>query len=398
MIRSLQVDTSTVSCFRLAWRWQRALLVGVLGAAMSLGAVADEVLRGGQWLSTVSVLGVADSTLIYSTAGVRRSIPLEDIQSLKLDSDSGFNEAVAAFNDGQMRQAQRAFIAIAEETSAPWVRDYCNYYLVQIFDQRGEPTDAAESYIALALNEADLFFMSRPPYASLAEASDNQTYRILEEVTAGIDEAQGDHRKLLSAFSRVITGEAEAPADGTPGNPLEVLRPQHPDSVVILPARVWEVLEQDDAENDWAALLLLSEGKYQETIDTIEPWLSNPRDLTEKLFILGRAQLALADQENDRGMYLDAGLTFMRIVIHFKQLDDPLIAPAKLEVAYIHQQIGRDDLYQSLLFDSSLSLSFAGDSQTYPEYYLRYYEIIGEDPPDPNAVSEDTPEAAPDAE
>ncbi|MEM9864479.1 MAG: protein kinase, partial [Myxococcota bacterium] len=81
------------------------------------------------------------------------------------------------------------------------------------------------------------------------------------------------------------------------------------------------------------------------TLEAIKPWLSNPGDLPEKLFIKAVAELMLAEESKEKDAYLDAGLTFMRIVIHFERAGQshPLVAPARLEVGYIHKQIGRED-------------------------------------------------------
>jgi hypothetical protein len=131
---------------------------------------------------------------------------------------------------------------------------------------------------------------------------------------------------------------------------------------------------------------LLTKGEYQAAIDTNKKWLAAPGDLPEKLFITGRAQLALADATNDADLYRDAGLTFMRIVVHFsgQGRSHALVAPAELEVAYIHKQIGREDIYNRLLFggdDGGGVNLMIDDKEAYPQYRLRYYQIIGETPP-----------------
>ncbi|MEM9111864.1 MAG: hypothetical protein AAGC72_17835, partial [Planctomycetota bacterium] len=88
----------------------------------------------------------------------------------------------------------------------------------------------------------------------------------------------------------------------------------------------------------------------------------------------------------NKDMYRDAGLTFMRIVIHFDRAGQthPLVTPARLEVAYVHKQIEREDIYNRILFggDEGGGVHLViDDAQVYPEYRKRYYQIIGEELP-----------------
>lgn len=364
------------------------LMLGITGPAQ-----ADELRRGGQWLPA-TILRVEDGQLVYRpAAGGERTVPLGEVQSIKLDDEEAFFTALEAFAAEDYRAAARTFGEIAEQTRTDWVRDYARYYQVQALDQRGEPLDAAEVFVALARDGADPYFLSIPPTGSLDEANDNQRDRIRASVMDVITDAEGPTRVQLEAYLRAVVGEEQMPDlnPDTPGTPNgdNASAVDRGGSAVILPDHLWAFLEQDDADEleKWAALQLLSEGKYEESIDALAPWLTNPNDMPEKLFILGRAQLALAEETGEDEAYLDAGLTFMRVVVHYGSGRNPsaLANPARLEVAYIHRAIGRDDIYEKLLFDQNLMLSFDNDPETFPEYYKRYYEIIGEPVPEPEA-------------
>ena len=166
-----------------------------------------------------------------------------------------------------------------------------------------------------------------------------------------------------------------------------------------MPASAWALLEEEDAQARWACIDALVAGDPDAAIEAVLSQRVRAERMPHKLYLLARAQLMLAEASGvsgasgesggsgGRDAYLDAGLTFMRIVIHYADAELDLIPAARLEVAYIHRVIGREDLYQKLLFDSGLSLCFADDPETYPQYHRRYYEIIGE--PLPGATPED---------
>jgi hypothetical protein len=359
----------------------------VLVLLPAAGAQADEIERNGQPLN-VTIVGVDDGELVYRpAAGGERRIPLDEVGPLKLDTDPKFFDAYERFVAEDYRGAVDGFGEVIEESSAPWVRHYARFYLAQALDQRGEPTDAAEVYLAIARDGADPYFLSRPPVASLADANDAQRGRIRSEIMAVIEDTEGPARAALQGYLRQVVGDDQmpdidpgpGPGPGTPG-----AGPDRTASAVILPDEVWDLLDEDEAEERWAAVTLLIEGDPAGAVEAITPWLDNPSAMPQKLFILGRAQLAIAEATGERDDYLDAGLTFMRLIVHYKPGTTTLIAPARLEVALVHRAIGREDLYEKLLFDDGLSLSFADDPETYPQYYRRYYQIIDEPLPTPD--------------
>jgi len=395
MPRPKQADATTPSAPRRG-AWLALLVVGVLLAPI---AQADEIRRNGQAIQATAT-GVTDGALTYLTpAGTERSVPLDELEMLTLDSEPQFAEALASFLEEDYRRAQRAFGEIAERTDADWVRHLAWYYQVQSLDQRGEATDAGALFAEMARDGADASLLAKPPVASLEEANEDQRGRIQAEIVAVLEDAEGEVKDYLTTYLQAVVGDGEmpevanpdTPGAGTPdGGAVEIDRTG---SAVILPMPIWNLLEQEDAEERWSAVTLMTEGQYAEALEALEPWLNNPDDLPEKLYILGRLQLAQADASGDRDAYLDAGLSFMRIIVHYERLDSPLVAPAKLEVAYIHREIGRHDLYDNLLFNSNLSLLFDNDPDTYPEYYRRYYEILGEPLPsnEPDAELEEDP-------
>ena len=369
---------------RFMHRFCRWALVLVLGVVPAVGAAADEIERNGQPLN-VTIVGVDDGELVYRpAAGGERRIPLDEVGPLKLDADEKFFGAYELFVAEDYRGAARAFAEVVDEASAPWIRHYAQFYLSQSLDQRGEPTDAAEAYLAIVRDGGDPYFLSKPPVASLADANDAQRGRIRTEIMAVIEDAEGPTRTALQGYLRVVVGDGQMPdIEPGPGDPVEGDGPDRSASAVILPDEIWDLLDEDDAEERWAAVNLLIAGDPAGAIEALTPWLSNPRAMPQKLFILGRAQLAIAEETGDHDDYLDAGLTFMRLVVHYKPGTTTLIVPARLEVSLVHRAIGREDLYEKLLFDDGLSLSFADDPETYPQYYKRYYQIIDEPLPEP---------------
>ena len=360
-----------------------ALLLAVPSQADSLQREGFPLIDG------VTLIGVKDGKLQYRTAGGDKEVELADVVDLSIDSVQEFKAGLDAFKAGELRSAQRALENVWSGSRVPWIRHYAGFYLTQVYDKRGEPVDAAAVYSKLAAEGADLFFLSKAPVASLTEADENQKKRMGEQIMAVVKETEGEHRKLLRAYHRQIVGK-DAPLpeiDDSAGRQETEKNDLKSKSKVLLPNSVWKMVEKrGEPEGKWDAIKLLSEGDAKGALEAIKPWLSNPGDLPEKLFIRAKAQLMLADAAEDKDLYRDAGLTFMRIVIHFDRAGQThsLVAPARLEVAYIHQQIGRADIYNRILFggDEGGGVHLViDDAEVYPEYRKRYYQIIGEEVP-----------------
>lgn len=367
-----------------------ALLACCVALVLALPSQADSLQREGfPLIDGVTLIGVKDGKLQYRTAAGDREIDLSEVVTLSIDAVPEFKAGLDAFKAGELRQAQRSFENVWGGSRVAWIKHYAGFYLTQVYDKRGEPVDAAAVYSKLASEKADLFFLSKAPVASLAEADANQKTRMGEQIMALVKETEGEHRKLLRDFHRQIVGE-DAPLpeiDDKAGQQEAQKNDLKAKSKVLLPNAVWRMLEaKNQPAGKWDAIKLLSEGDAEGALEAIKPWLSNPGDLPEKLFIRGKAQLMLADATENKDLYRDAGLTFMRIVIHFDRAGqtNALVAPARLEVAYVHKQIDREDIYNRILFggDEGGGVHLViDDAEAYPEYRKRYYQIIGQEVP-----------------
>jgi len=351
---------------------------------LALPSQADSLQREGfPLIDGITLIGVKDGKVQYRTAAGDREVDLADVAGMSIESVPEFKAGLDAMKKGELRTAQRSFENVWGGSRVEWIRHIAGFYLVQVYDKRGEPVDAAAIYAKLASESADLHFLSKAPVASLADADGNQKKRIGEQIMAVVKESKGAHRTLLRAYHRqVVGGDGPLPEiDDPAGKQATAANDTKAKSKIFMPQSVWAMLEKKERfKGEWDAIGLLAKGDAKAAVVAIEPALNSPGDLPEKLFISGLAQLMLADKDEGKELYQDAGLTFMRIVIHFDRngTAHPLVAAAKLEVAYIHKQIGRQDIHDRLLEQVYLVIDEAKD---YPEYRKRYYQIIGEEIP-----------------
>lgn len=363
----------------------------MLCALIALPASADSLKRNNLPITGVTIIGVEDGQLLYRAAAGDLKTPLVDVSDIVIDAIPQFAAGQAAFGQGQLRQAQRAFEDVWKETRIDWVRYFSGYYLAQVYDQRNQPVKAAEVYIQIAESKADLFFLAKPPVRSLGEATEAQRKRIGEQIVAAAKDLRGEHRRRMEAYLNAVVGEGGAellPEEtGADGKVVKGSAALARNAKIAIPASVWRMLDRrGEPKARWTAIELLSKGECQAALDDISPKLHTPGGLPEKLYIYARAMLGLAEAKNDQDMYRDAALAFMRIAVHFNKgaSPHPLVYPAKLEVAYIHKKIGREDICQRILFGGEggggLHLVI-DDKKQFPYYRARYYEIIGEDPP-----------------
>lgn len=363
---------------------RRVARVGLLSVAIVLTphVTADSLKRANlPLIDGVTLIGVKDGKLQYRTAAGDREVPLAEVESIAVDSVPELAAGQTAIADNKMRNAEKSLASVWSKSQVEWIRHFAGYYLVQVYDKRGEPVDASAVYAKLAAENADVYFLSRPPVASLTEADEDQKKRISQQILAVAETSRGETRKLLQSYHQQVVGEGgpTIPQDNGNTNTPEAKEDLRAKAKVILPNSLWALMDRQGGKEKWAVIETLSQGEYQAALDAITPMLSGKGDLGPKLFIYGKAKLGLADQSKDKDMYRDAGLAFMRIVAHFNRpgQESPLVLPAKLEVAYLHKQIGRNDIHDRIMDEVMLGID---DAKAYPLYQKRYQQLLGEKP------------------
>lgn len=150
---------------------------------------------------------------------------------------------------------------------------------------------------------------------------------------------------MICVYPRFMTAKAATPA----ASPSAITLPTK-----ITPGPIVELLRQ---------------GKFNEALTQLDQQLKKPGNLARNLYLKGMAQLELADKTGKRVAYLDAGLSFMRVVTYFP--DSAFFGPALVETGYVHHKIGRDDLARSL-YDRAQPLI---DPKTDPAYNQRLNKL-----------------------
>ncbi|MCG8509208.1 MAG: hypothetical protein MI741_08270, partial [Rhodospirillales bacterium] len=115
-------------------------------------------------------------------------------------------------------------------------------------------------------------------------------------------------------------------------------------------------------------------GRFDSARDRAEKSFARKERYAEKLYLLGLAQLHLADQTGKAEDYKDAALTLMRVDVHYPL--DPIRDFALLEVAYSHLKFGRTDIARKLLAEVQDRGRVTPENN--PEYHKRMQEIAAQ--------------------
>ena len=314
---------------------------------MTPPALADAVKVAGFWVENVQIRSVDNGTLLFiSPTGQPISQPL-------LTGDGRQNvEAIRVATVPEIEQAQNAedveakiaaLRAALKKADRPWLRQYVQRELVAALAASTNPLEAVRVYVdAVTGTGADegggaaMAFSPEPPVLAVAAATDAAKGTIRDLLTPALEKApeaaRADMRALLSAAAAGGQGAEPAPGQAsgavTAGAGLAAGQP-----AVVLPAFIQD---NDPIGN------LLRQGRFDEALEASDGAIrSSEGSLSTKLYLRGMAQLARADRTGEQEDYLNAGLSFMRVVIHFPR--SQVVGPAMVEAGYVHQKIGRPD-------------------------------------------------------
>ena len=109
--------------------------------------------------------------------------------------------------------------------------------------------------------------------------------------------------------------------------------------------------------------ILLRAGKFDEALAKCNQALSGSSGAGEmylRIYQRGLAQLNLAlARSDDKALIKDAGLSFMRVVIHAPK--SVYVGPCLMEAGLVHQKIGRLDIAQRLYDKAALLIDSDAD-------------------------------------
>lgn len=351
-----------------------AAAVALSGVAwVPVGVEADQISLGGIAVPGIEIIAVRDGELVYLVRGGERTSPLGEVGELQMEAHPAYAQAVALLDDGKPADAAGLLRNVLRGSGRDeaWVKQFASWRLVQALDAQDQGVEAAAAFAALVGIEPDPFFLSAPPTASLGNLEADDAERARDLLERAQRSARGEALAALDALVAVLDGNAPAseateavPADDPTGL-LNAQRVDAADSAVALPATL--------ATSDDPAVNLVRAGRFADAITLLNSQIRNdPGRLQMRTFLKGVAMLKLAEADNDRDQYLDAGLEFMRVVAMSRDAS-AYLGPALLEAAVVHRAIGADAVADELFEEAGFLL----DEEDEPDYFRRYAELTG---------------------
>ena len=319
----------------LVWAWPPAAVL------------ADSVKLGGFWIDDVTVREIVYGKIVYATAtGSERVQPLAKLQGLKLTAFPDSVPGQAALDAKDYEQVLARFAEIARQARRPWVRHWALSHEIAALDQLGRPTEAVEAYLQLVREQADPHFLATPPLDSLRQATDQKKKDLAENL-------KRVRKKLAKGSAREPFAKMIAMLE--PGQPDDAVTDQDAPGPEVPALPVAAAL----AESDPITKLLQARQFDQALAETARRLRGKEPHLSMRLYQQGLAQLYLAQQSDDRRLYLDAGLSFMRVAICFRK--SIYTGPALLEAGVVHEKIGRHELALKLWRKAQLEIDPEAD-------------------------------------
>ncbi len=335
-------------------------MVGVL--TIAVGARADSIKIGGFWIDTVQIQDVAEGRMIYlSAVGLEVTKPLDQIEGVKVDGLPELADAEASFESGQYEAALEAYGRVRGHER--WLRQWVWQRRVTAADRAGQPVAAVEAYLRLVQDDAEAFYLSRPPHRSVVTADAQQKNKIVAQIDRMTKRLADDHR-AIKPLSKLLdwAGAAGGDAEAAAASPIPTRGGPDQSTAIPLPSAM---------PRDGHVPKLLRAGKYPQALDRATAALGRSGQLSMKLYQCGIAQLSLAEQTGDMTRYKDAGISFMRVVIYFPR-SATYVGPALMEAGYVHQKIGRPDKARQLYERAERAI----DPETEPRLAERLGRLI----------------------
>lgn len=336
----------------------------VLLALFAAPLRADEIKLSGIWLPNVQILAMRDGKLTYSSAaGAELTKPLAEIEGVRFADVPQYRTALEALEAGDTKAALPLLDKAAAAAHTPWAKAYISAAKWRGLAQSGNARAAVREYLALAATGADPHFLAEPPIESIAAAEPAQRTDVASMLRAALPrvaEPIKPHLQAMLDVAAVAPPAAAAPAEEAPAKkPMpDEGAPPVAESAVVLPVKMTES----------EATKLLHAGKFDEAVTQIDADLKQEGGLAVDLYLRGIALVYKAEETGDLDTYKDAGLAFMRVLVYFPRSDFAgrnLVGGSLLELAYIHDKLGRTEKATELYARAAAELDEASDPNLY---------------------------------
>lgn len=320
-------------------------------------AGADGLQIGGFWYDPAEVVGFEGGRVLYELAGATRDVAIGELQAVRVVGVEAVERGDALWAEGDAAGAAAAYAEAAGRVRRPWAQAYVNWRLTAAADAAGQARAATEAWLALVRADAEPLFYAAAPVNSLAAAdaatkqwAGQQLDRLRRPPAAAAEGIEAMRAALAADAAAAATARVaavEAAADTG-------------ESAVVLPSFV----AAGDPVGD-----LLAAGDFAAAAERARAELATEGGLAKHLYLLGVAQLALAEQGGGEDVYLDAGLSFMRSAIYFPR--GRYTGFALAEAGRVHAAIGRTEKAAELYRRAALLI----DDQVEPAYAQRLAEL-----------------------
>ena len=351
-------------------------IVGAICIANWCGtASADAIKLGGFWIEDVSVQGVEYGNVVYfNRVGTELSRPIELVQGLKLSSYPSLGKAQQAIEAGNGREALRALLLVQNQTQggAPWVGQWVNYLLVDVCNRQDMPVEAVGAYLELVEGGASPIYLKRLPARCLEGVTGDARLDVKQRLEAALERLAGRlEAARVQELLDVIDGKGEGDTGDTPGisdGPVQVVDGAAGDSDTLGNGSGLTLPRELDIANPVTQLLI--HNRFEQALTMIDEAMGkDSRQMAMRLYQRGMAQMHLAGANQDQEQYLDAGMSFARVLAYFPQ--SAFAGPSLVEAGVIHSKIGRRDIAQKLYQKATEMI----DAEVEPRYAMRLDQL-----------------------
>jgi TolA-binding protein len=283
----------------------------------------------------VRVTALREGLLYFQTAaGAEKSVPLEELVSMKVDKYPEYEQATAAISAKDFKKAESILAPLYKKAPEEYMKVLAGARLVYVQDWSGRFTDAVKTYLELIQIERGPFAANvRPRNYPKTPADRAAAAKFVETVLRSSTDqlAQEQLKEILDNLKEEVDAPGSAPAnpaDPSAANPGMPAPPPPPGTAQ----------NSKDPVGD-----LINSKQYQKALDLIEEKKKGGGQLSTLIYQQGLAEAGL-------GKDLDAALSFMRVVVHFPRSDTA--TNALVEAGKIMQKIGRNDKAKQLWIEA----------------------------------------------